>query len=112
MQIHEKIDHQKKYQQKETDDLSEDKKNQCCQNQKIGALDSKAMLHSLKFTLKDPCTVGELEEAFRSDSAYEHFHICLGRFMTAFLKRINEDTVAEGEFIQYMPHDIVCTYLY
>ncbi len=99
MQIHEKIDCQKKYQQEETDDLSEDKKNQCHQNQRIGALDSKAILHSLKFTPKDPHTVGELEEAFRSDSAYEHFHIRLGRFMTAFLKRINEDTVAEGEFI-------------
>ncbi|PBK93072.1 hypothetical protein ARMGADRAFT_1030502 [Armillaria gallica] len=70
-QIHEKIDCQKKYQQEETDDLSEDKKNQCRQNQRIGALDSKAMLHSLKFTPKNP------------------------------------RTVAEGEFIQYMPHDII-----
>ncbi|KAK0216769.1 hypothetical protein EDD85DRAFT_798199 [Armillaria nabsnona] len=56
-QIHEKIDRQKKYQQEETDDLSEDKKNQYHQNQRIGALDSKAMLHSLKFSPKDPRTV-------------------------------------------------------
>ncbi|KAK0219569.1 hypothetical protein EDD85DRAFT_924068 [Armillaria nabsnona] len=98
MQIHKKIDRQKKYQQKETDDLSEDKKNQYHQNQIIGALDSKAMLHSLKFSPKDSHTV---------DSAYEHFCIHLGRFMTAFLKRIDEDTVAEGEFIQYMPYDII-----
>ncbi|KAK0490119.1 hypothetical protein EDD18DRAFT_1358761 [Armillaria luteobubalina] len=104
VQIREKIDCQKKHQQEETDDLSDDK-NQRCQNQRIGALDSKAMLHSLKFTAKDPHTMGELEEAFHSDLAYEHFHIRLGRFMTAFLKRIDEDAVAEKEFIKYTPND-------
>ena len=56
--------------------------------------------------------MGELEEAFHSDSAYERFRIRLGRFMTAFLKRIDKDIIAEGEFIQYMPNDIVCIYFY
>ncbi|KAK0492589.1 hypothetical protein EDD18DRAFT_1108963 [Armillaria luteobubalina] len=111
VQIHEKIDCQKKHQQEETDDLSDDK-NQRHQNQRIGALDSKAMLHSLKFTAKDPRTMGELEEAFHSDLAYERFHICLGRFMTAFLKRIDEDAVAEKEFIKYTPNDTTLAVTY
>ncbi|KAK0460783.1 hypothetical protein IW261DRAFT_1428838 [Armillaria novae-zelandiae] len=56
MQIRQQIDHQKKHQEEENDDLSEDK-NHIRQNQRIGTLDSKAMLHSLQATPKDPCTV-------------------------------------------------------
>ncbi|KAK0483354.1 hypothetical protein IW261DRAFT_1549818 [Armillaria novae-zelandiae] len=109
MQIHQQIERQKKHQEEENDDLSEDK-NHICQNQRIGTLDSKAMLHSLQATPKDPHTVGELENAFRSDLAYGRFCIWLGRFMTAFIKRVDEDAVAQGGFIKYMPDDIIQIY--
>ncbi|KAK0471475.1 hypothetical protein IW261DRAFT_1425114 [Armillaria novae-zelandiae] len=109
MQIRQQIDRQKKHQEEENDDLSEDK-NHIRQNQRIGTLDSKAMLHSLQATPKDPRTVGELENAFRSDPAYGRFHIRLGRFMTAFIKRVDEDAVAQGGFIKYMPDDTIQIY--
>ncbi|KAK0488236.1 hypothetical protein EDD18DRAFT_1359684 [Armillaria luteobubalina] len=43
------------------------------QNEEIESLDSKAKLHSLQFTSKDPRTFEELETAFHSDPAYERF---------------------------------------
>ncbi|KAK0472864.1 hypothetical protein IW261DRAFT_1553238 [Armillaria novae-zelandiae] len=109
MQIHQQIDRQKKHQEEENDDLSEDK-NHIRQNQRIGTLDSKAMLHSLQATPKDPRTVGELENAFHSDPAYGRFRIWLGRFMTAFIKRVDEDAVVQGGFIKYMPDDTIRIY--
>ncbi|KAK0475391.1 hypothetical protein IW261DRAFT_1422226 [Armillaria novae-zelandiae] len=76
------------------------------QMQNIQSLNSKASLHSLRFTPRDPHTLEELEAAFHSDPAYEHFQICLGLFMTTFLNMIQEGTVAAGKYIQYQPNDI------
>ncbi|KAK0465700.1 hypothetical protein IW261DRAFT_1553974 [Armillaria novae-zelandiae] len=76
------------------------------QMQNIQSLNSKASLHSLRFTPRDPRTLEELEAAFHSDPAYEHFRIHLGLFMTTFLNMIQEGTVAAGKYIQYQPNDI------
>ncbi|KAK0476003.1 hypothetical protein EDD18DRAFT_1115667 [Armillaria luteobubalina] len=76
------------------------------QNEEIESLDSKAKLHSLQFTSKDPRTFEELETAFHSDPAYERFRIRLGNFMTGFLNQIEKGTIPAGKFIQYKPNDI------
>ncbi|KAK0482734.1 hypothetical protein IW261DRAFT_1550495 [Armillaria novae-zelandiae] len=80
------------------------------QMQNIQSLNSKASLHSLQFTPRDPHTLEELEAAFHSDPAYEHFRIRLGLFMTTFLNMIQEGTVAAGKYIQYQPNDIIRIY--
>ncbi|KAK0467597.1 hypothetical protein IW261DRAFT_1553860 [Armillaria novae-zelandiae] len=116
MKLRQRIDHNKKHQKEamasveQETKVSSKAKHHNRQMQNIQSLNSKASLHSLRFTPRDPCTLEELEAAFHSDPAYEHFRIRLGLFMTTFLNMIQEGTVAAGKYIQYQPNDIIQIY--
>ncbi|KAK0211611.1 hypothetical protein IW262DRAFT_1301552 [Armillaria fumosa] len=76
MQLQQKIDQQQTMTAVDIEkDDSAEAKDDDLQNEEIESLNSKATLHSLQFTSKDPCTLEELETAFHSDPAYKHFQI-------------------------------------
>ncbi|KAK0483052.1 hypothetical protein EDD18DRAFT_1112326 [Armillaria luteobubalina] len=112
MKLQQRMDHNKKHQKEamasveQETKVSSKAKRHNRQMQNIQPLDSKASLHSLWFTPRDPRTLEELEAAFHSDPAYEHFQICLGLFMTTFLNMVEKGTVAAGKYIQYRPNDM------
>ncbi|KAK0460754.1 hypothetical protein IW261DRAFT_1428891 [Armillaria novae-zelandiae] len=112
MKLRQRMDRNKKHQKEamvsveQETKVSSKAKHHNHQMQNIQSLNSKASLHSLRFTPRDPRTLEELEAAFHSDPAYERFQICLGLFMTTFLNMIQEGTVAAGKYIQYQPNDI------
>ncbi|KAK0475317.1 hypothetical protein EDD18DRAFT_1116093 [Armillaria luteobubalina] len=112
MKLQQRMDRNKKHQKEAMASVEQEtkvsSKAKChnCQMQNIQPLDSKASLHSLRFTPRDPHTLEELEAAFHSDPAYEHFQIRLGLFMTTFLNMVEKGTVAAGKFIQYRPNDM------
>ncbi|KAK0479440.1 hypothetical protein EDD18DRAFT_1113786 [Armillaria luteobubalina] len=112
MKLQQRMDHNKKHQKEamasveQETKVSSKAKHHNRQMQNIQPLDSKASLHSLWFTPRDPHTLEELEAAFHSDPAYEHFQICLGLFMTTFLNMVEKGTVAAGKYIQYRPNDM------
>ncbi|KAK0471916.1 hypothetical protein IW261DRAFT_1424721 [Armillaria novae-zelandiae] len=112
MKLRQRMDRNKKHQKEamasveQETKVSSKAKHHNRQMQNIQSLNSKASLHSLRFTPRDPRTLEELEAAFHSDPAYERFRIRLGLFMTTFLNMIQEGTVAAGKYIQYQPNDI------
>ncbi|KAK0473861.1 hypothetical protein IW261DRAFT_1423234 [Armillaria novae-zelandiae] len=116
MKLQQRMDRNKKHQKEamvsveQETKVSSKAKHHNRQMQNIQSLNSKASLHSLWFTPRDPRTLEELEAAFHSDPAYEHFRIRLGLFMTTFLNMIQEGTVAAGKYIQYQPNDIIRIY--
>ncbi|KAK0471415.1 hypothetical protein IW261DRAFT_1572106 [Armillaria novae-zelandiae] len=116
MKLRQRMDRNKKHQKEamasveQETKVSSKAKHHNRQMQNIQSLNSKASLHSLQFTPRDPRTLEELEAAFHSDPAYEHFRIRLGLFMTTFLNMIQEGTVAAGKYIQYQPNDIIQIY--
>ena len=79
MKLRQRIDRNKKYQQEAMSSVEQETKTSSKakhynrQMQNIQSLNSKALLHSLQFTLRDPRTLEELEAAFHSDPAYERF---------------------------------------
>ncbi|KAK0492034.1 hypothetical protein EDD18DRAFT_1080209 [Armillaria luteobubalina] len=116
MKLRQRMDHNKKHQKEamasveQETKVSSKAKHHNRQMQNIQPLDSKASLHSLRFTPRDPRTLEELEAAFHSDPAYECFRIRLGLFMTTFLNMVEKGTVAAGKYIQYRPNDIIRIY--
>ncbi|KAK0470789.1 hypothetical protein EDD18DRAFT_1315381 [Armillaria luteobubalina] len=116
MKLRQRMDRNKKHQKEamasveQETKVSSKAKRHNRQMQNIQPLDSKASLHSLQFTPRDPRTLEELEAAFHSDPAYERFRIRLGLFMTTFLNMVEKGTVAAGNFIQYQPNDMIQIY--